>query len=106
MSQHNEIIIQSILSVSGIDVSIMSDAQRIMISCPQCNYSNAVPVAISKYKEIVYQPCNDKNGEQEHNKKDQTRCENCHNNFDFYWCEGHTIVENDTTTNRSKNRYQ
>lgn len=77
----------------------MSDTQRIMISCPQCNYSNGVPVTIPKYKEIVYQPCNDNNVQQDHNKKDQIKCENCHNNFDFYWCEGHTVVENDTTSN-------
>lgn len=26
--------------------------------------------------------------------KDQIRCDNCDNNFDFYWCTGHTIMEN------------
>lgn len=77
----------------------MSDLEKIIIACPQCDYSNAIPITITKYKEVVYQPCNDKESQQDHNKKDQIKCENCDNNFDFYWCEGHTIVENDTTSN-------
>ena len=26
--------------------------------------------------------------------KDQIKCDNCHNSFDFFWCAGHTIMEN------------
>ena len=26
--------------------------------------------------------------------RDQIRCDNCHNNFDFYWCAVHTTTEN------------
>jgi hypothetical protein len=74
----------------------MSDAQEIHIACPQCNYSNAAAIPIAKYKEAVYQPCNQNEGQQEHNKKDHIRCENCHNSFDFYWCAGHSMVKNDT----------
>jgi hypothetical protein len=66
------------------------------IACPQCNYSNAVTVPVAKYKEVVYQLCNDNEGYQDHNMKDQIKCDSCHNRFDFYWCAGHTVVENDT----------
>jgi hypothetical protein len=47
-------------------------------------------------KEVVYQRCNENEGKQIHNMKDQIRCDSCHNSFDFFWCEGHTIKENDT----------
>jgi|SRR5687768_6527312 len=62
--------------------------------CPQCNYSNTATSSIAKYKEVVYQPCNDIEGQQDHNIKDQMRCDNCHNSFEFYWCAGHNMVEN------------
>ncbi len=26
--------------------------------------------------------------------KDQMRCDNCHNSFEFYWCVGHNVMEN------------
>jgi hypothetical protein len=26
--------------------------------------------------------------------KDQIKCDNCDNSFDFFWCAGHTIMEN------------
>jgi len=51
---------------------------------------------IPKYKEVVYQPCNENGGKQNHNMKDQIRRDSCHNSFDFYWCGGHIIKENDT----------
>jgi len=72
----------------------MSDVLEFHISCPQCNYSNIATTSIAKYKEVVYQPCNDNEGQQVHNMKDQIRCDNCHNSFDFYWCAGHTVNEN------------
>lgn len=74
----------------------MSDAREVHIACSQCNHTNAVPIPISKYEELVYQPCSDKEGQQDHNKKDQITCENCKNTFDFYWCAGHPIRENVT----------
>jgi hypothetical protein len=65
------------------------------IACPQCNFSNIATCPNAKYKEVVYQPCNDNEGQKEdHNMIDQIRCDNCHNNFDFYWCAGHTTTEN------------
>ena len=72
----------------------MSDVLEFHISCPQCNYSNVATTSTAKYKEVVYQPCNDNEGQQDHNMKDQIRCDNCHNSFDFYWCAGHTVNEN------------
>ena len=56
----------------------MSDVLEFHISCPQCNYSNIATTSIAKYKEVVYQPCNDNEGQQDHNMKDQIRCDNCH----------------------------
>ena len=64
------------------------------IACPQCNFSNIVTCPDEKYKEVVYQPCNDNEGQKNHNMRDQIRCDNCHNYFDFYWCAGHTTTEN------------
>ena len=64
------------------------------IACPQCNFSNIATCPNAKYKEVVYQPCNDNEGQKDHNMRDQIRCNNCHNNFDFYWCAGHTTTEN------------
>jgi hypothetical protein len=58
---------------------------------------------IPKYKEVVYQPCNENDGKQYHNMKDQIRCDSCHNSFDFYWCEGHTIKENDSNLKMQNN---
>ena len=26
--------------------------------------------------------------------KDPMRCDNCHNSFEFYWCVGHNMTEN------------
>ena len=72
----------------------MSDVLEFHISCPQCNYSNIATTSIAKYKEVVYQPCNDNEDQQDHNMKDQIRCDNCHKSFDFYWCAGHTVSEN------------
>ena len=60
----------------------MSEVLEFHISCPQCNYSNTATSSIAKYKEVVYQPCNDIEGQQDHNIKDQMRCDNCHNSFD------------------------
>jgi len=51
---------------------------------------------IGKYNEAEYQPCSTSDDEEDHNMKDQITCENCHNGFDFYWCAGHTTIENDT----------
>ena len=76
----------------------MSDVQEIHIACSQCNYSNAALIPIAKYKEIVYQPCNDNEDEQDHNKIDRITGENCRNNFDFYWCLGHSVTKNDINT--------
>ena len=63
------------------------------IACPMYNYSNIATTLTPKYK-VVYQPSNDNEGKQDHNMKDQIRCDNCDNNFDFYWCTGHSIMEN------------
>jgi hypothetical protein len=81
----------------------MSDVQELHISCPQCNYSNTAISPISKYKEVVYQPCNDNEGQRDHNMRDQIRCDNCHNNFDFYWCAGHRTIENSGGNAKSDN---
>jgi hypothetical protein len=81
----------------------MTDPLVFHITCPQCNYSNMATAPISKYKEVVYQPCNDNEGKQDHNMKDQIKCESCHNRFDFYWCAGHTMMENDTNLEIQKN---
>jgi hypothetical protein len=70
----------------------MSELEDAIIGCPQCNFSNTVTPPTAKYKEVVYQPCEDNEGEADHNLKRQTRCENCHNEFDFYWCTGHSEV--------------
>lgn len=72
----------------------MNDVLKFHIACPQCNYSNTATKSTAKYKEVVYQPYNDNEGQQHHNMKDQIRCDNCDNSFDFYWCAGHTIMEN------------
>ncbi len=64
------------------------------ITCPQCDFSNIATCPDEKYKEVVYQPCNDNEGQKDHNMRDQIRCDNCHNNFDFCWCAGHTTTEN------------
>jgi len=40
----------------------MTDPLVFHITCPQCNYSNMATAPISKYKEVVYQPCNDNEG--------------------------------------------
>ena len=72
----------------------MSDPQVFHISCPQCNFSNKATAPVAKYKEVVYQPCNDVEDQQDHNMKNQTRCENCRNDFDFYWCTGHRTERN------------
>lgn len=71
----------------------MSDVQQVYIACPQCNYSNAVTAPNAKYKEVVYQPCNDNEGQEDHNMKGQIRCNDCHKYFDFYWCAGHRMIE-------------
>ena len=73
----------------------MSDVLEFHIACSMYNYSNIATISTSKYKEVVYQPCIDNEGQQQdHNMKDQIRSDNCDNNFDFYWCTGHTIMEN------------
>lgn len=74
----------------------MTDLPYFQVECPQCSYSNTAIAPMSKYKEVVYQPCNDDEGQQDHNMKDQIRCDSCHNRFDFYWCAGHAVMENDT----------
>lgn len=79
---------------------IMSEVLEFHISCPQCNYSNTATSSISKYKEIVYQPCNDDVGLQDHNVKDQMSCDNCYDSFEFYWCAGHKMVENNAGSGR------
>ena len=71
----------------------MTELEDVQIGCPQCNFSNAVTPPTAKYKEVVYTPCTDNESEADHNLKRQTRCENCHNEFDFYWCTGHTYIE-------------
>jgi protein-arginine kinase activator protein McsA len=78
----------------------MSEVLEFHISCPQCNYSNTATSSISKYKEIVYQPCNDDVGLQDHNVKDQMSCDNCYDTFEFYWCAGHKMVENNAGSGR------
>ena len=71
----------------------MSGMQELQIACPQCNYSNTATPPIAKYKEVVYQPCDDNEGQGDHNIRDRIKCDNCHNQFDFYWCAGHPIIE-------------
>lgn len=71
------------------------------IACPQCNFSNMATCPDEKYKEVVYQPCNDNEGQKDHNIRDQIRCDNCHNNFDFYLCAGHTTTENSGENRKS-----
>lgn len=70
------------------------------ISCPQRNYSNTATSSIAKYKEVVYYPCNDNEGQQDHNMKVQLRCDNCHNSFELYWCAGHNMMENNEGSGR------
>lgn len=74
----------------------MTNPLEFHIACPQCNYSNMITSPIAKYKEVVYQPCNQNEGKQDHNMKDQIKCESCHIRFDFYWCAGHLENKNDT----------
>lgn len=62
----------------------MNDALEFHIACPQCNYLNTATTSNAKYKEVVYQPFNDNEGQQDHNLKEQIRCDNCDNSFDFY----------------------
>lgn len=71
----------------------MTDSLVFSINCPQCNFSNSATAPNVKYKEIVYQLCDDNEGQQDHNIRDQIKCDNCHKDFDFYWCAGHTIIE-------------
>lgn len=71
----------------------MTNPQEFYIACPQCNFSNKT-IAPAKYKEVVYQPCNNIEDQEDHNIRDQIICDNCHNNFDFYWCAGHKIKGN------------
>lgn len=78
----------------------MSDVLEFHIACPQCNYSNSASTPNAKYKEVVYQPCNDTEGQQDHNVKDKIRCDNCHNTFDFYWCAGHVMMGNNAESGR------
>jgi hypothetical protein len=78
----------------------MSDVLEFRIACPQCNYSNSASTPTAKYKEVVYQPCNDTEGQQDHNVKDKIRCDNCHNTFDFYWCAGHVMMGNNAESGR------
>ena len=65
-------------------------AVEFLIACPRCNYSNIATASNPKYKEVVYQSCNEKDGKHDHNVKDRIRCDSCHNDFDFYWCVGHS----------------
>jgi hypothetical protein len=88
--------VMQILSITTVEDVIMSHTQEIHIVCPQCNYSNAASIPSAKYREAVYQPCNQDEDQYDHNRKDHIRCENCHNSFDFYWCAGQSKVENDT----------
>ena len=64
----------------------MNNVLELHIACPQCNYSNTATTSNAKYKEVVYQLCNDNEGQQDHNMKDQIKCDNCDNSFDFFWC--------------------
>lgn len=73
----------------------MTDSLEFHIACPQCDYSNTATASFAKYKEVVYQPCNDTGGQQDHNMKDQIKCDSCHIKFDFYWCAGHGPKKND-----------
>ncbi|MDW0144772.1 MAG: hypothetical protein QOK69_07340 [Nitrososphaeraceae archaeon] len=81
-------------ATKGKEVKIMNNVLELHIACPQCNYSNTATTSNAKYKEVVYQPCNDNEGQQDHNMNDQIKCDNCDNSFDFFWCAGHTIMEN------------
>ena len=72
----------------------MSDVLEFQIACPMCIYSNTATTSTPIYKEVVYQPSNDNEGKQDHDMKDQIRSDNCGNSFDFYWCAGHTVSEN------------
>lgn len=65
--------------------------QEIRITCPQCNYSNSATPPTEKYKEVVHQPCEDNEGQGDHNIRNQIICNNCHKEFEFYWCTGHTM---------------
>jgi hypothetical protein len=82
--------VKQILPITTVEDVIMSDAQEIHIA------SNAASISSAKYKEEVYQPCNQDEDQHDHNRKDHIRYENCQNSFDFYWCAGHAKVENDT----------
>ena len=72
----------------------MTDPQVFHIACPECDYSNIATPSSDKYKEVVYQPCNNTQDQQDHNMKDQIKCDSCNNRFDFYWCS-HTTNKND-----------
>lgn len=74
----------------------MDEPPEFHVACTQCNYSNTTNAPSAKYIEVVYQPCKDIRGQLDHNMKGQIICVSCHNRFDFYWCAGHTIKENDT----------
>jgi hypothetical protein len=78
--------------------------EEIEIGCPQCNHMNSVSPPTQKYVEVVYQPCSDNEGEGDHNLKRNTRCEDCHKEFDFYWCTGHGYVTGTDNKNTSDHK--
>lgn len=82
----------------------MTDPLEFHITCPHCSYSNIATAPTSKYKEAVYQPCNENDGKQDHNMKGQIKCASCHNRFEFYWCAGHPANQNDTNLKLPNNR--
>ena len=66
----------------------MNNVLEVHIGLSTMQLLNTATTSNAKYK-VVYQPCNDNEGQQDHNMKDQIKCDNCHNSFDFFWCAGH-----------------
>lgn len=77
------------------DRAEMSNLPAIHISCLHCGFSNEVTVPTLDYTEAVYQPCSNSDGNSSHNKKAQVKCVSCRNDYDFYWCVGHTLNGNE-----------
>jgi hypothetical protein len=61
--------------------------------CTQCGQFIEVEAPDTTYKELLLQPCDDKEGDPQHNYEQSYECQNCYfKNISTtirYWCRGH-----------------
>jgi hypothetical protein len=77
--------------------------------CTQCGQSFEVEAPDSTYKELRLQPCEDNEGDPQHNFEQLYECGNCNFQNVRYWCRGHVLFSSSdgstSNTNHKSTKY-